>query len=299
MKLFALGTAFILIFFSSLFALDNIYTTSTPDILGNMDMRLELTPDFGYFTGYFDSDGKREDYGTDTLSMQFYLPLKARLGIRDIAEAGIVLPFVMNKEKLGQNSLTGSGISDVWLYGKYRAMVDPVVSFHLAFKLPTGNDEPEEDALPTGEGQVDLDLGFGLKYKPDVPGPKPDVELIAGYRLKLSKKMQYSYMGFTREYDYNPGDIISYKFRGGYELEGGTNFGVLFTGEMGISDDKWDDNTREDSRKSIAKMGVSAKAPITSNIALDGGLLFDMSGKNREAGVEIFIAGSIGFNLTK
>jgi len=46
-------------------------------------------------------------------------------------------------------------------------------------------------------------------------------------------------------------------------------------------------------------MGVSAKAPITSNIALDGGLLFDMSGKNREAGVEIFIAGSIGFNLTK
>lgn len=114
----------------------------------------------------------------------------------------------------------GSGLGDLWMWGKVNVSASPVVTARAAVKLPTGT-EPADRAhaladtgfylddggdLALGDGQTDIDLAVLLAF----PRDGGALEISLGYRYRMSQSVELD--GGT--YDFTPGNEI--RFAAGY-----------------------------------------------------------------------------------
>jgi hypothetical protein len=107
------------------------------------------------------------------------------------------------------DDLEGTGIGDTWIWAKYMFMPEPMLSGRVGLKVATGNDEPDQDELATGTGQMDIDgaLLFGI---PAGPGT---FCASAGYRMRMehsdSEVKPGDEMHFMAGYSYMPNEMMS------------------------------------------------------------------------------------------
>jgi len=140
---------------------------------------------FLYFmsSGGYDSDGESYDWeDADYTGMWF--PIDIYYGVMDGFEIGVTPIFMMDKVTLTDpdDEYSGTGIGDTWIWAKYGFMPDPMLTARVGFKLATGNDEPDEDELALGSGQMDIDgaLMFG------VPAGPGSFDAALGYRYRMA-----------------------------------------------------------------------------------------------------------------
>ncbi len=153
----------------------------------------------------YDQDGESQDWGDDYKASGTWIPVKISYGIMDGFEVGVTPMFVMNKlEYTGARSTEyeGTGIADTWIWAKYGILPDPMMTVRLGVKVPTGNDEPDDDELGTGSGQMDIDgaVMFG------VPAGPGSLDASIGYRYRMDRTGDED----AREGDYTPGNEVHF-----------------------------------------------------------------------------------------
>ncbi|MCK4409184.1 MAG: hypothetical protein KAW67_03820 [Candidatus Eisenbacteria sp.] len=140
---------------------------------------------FLYFmanSGY-DKDGESHDWADGIEYTGMWFPIDIHYGILDGFEVGVTPIFMMDKLTFPDPTpeYSGTGIGDTWIWAKYGFLPDPMLTARVGVKLATGNDEPDEEELALGTGQMDIDgaLMFG------VPAGPGSFDGAIGYRYRL------------------------------------------------------------------------------------------------------------------
>jgi len=131
--------------------------------------------------GWYDADGEKVDFEGDMAQTEMYIPINIYYSVMDQLEVGVQPIFWMNSstDLYGEGDYDASGLGDTWIDAKYMIMPEPMLSARAAVKLPTGDDEGDEDNGPTGSGTTDFDIAlmFGMPAGPGMFGAQ------AGYRM--------------------------------------------------------------------------------------------------------------------
>jgi len=242
---------------------------------------------YWYYTGadLYDDDWDLQDINT-TGSESRIMPVLS-FGVGDVVEFGIAVPFVSNKvvEDITVVTTTdGSGVGDMLIWLKTTVIKNPWFGIRTTVKIPTGDDDPGGNALPTGTGQTDFDMGLVFSVMPEKVGFLCDVA-ISG-RLRFEKEIDY----FGTTLELNPGNEGRLQlYLGGMPVEG---FGVMFGGDGVISmNDVYDysgaigsqDSTKSFRMNSMLGLRMFYQTPF--GIRMDGGLKFDVAGHNTTSGL--------------
>lgn len=179
----------------------------------------------------YDVDGNKQDWGDDDKYTEMAVPIHIYYGVMDNFEIGIQPAFVMLKEECtcmeyrDVDTYEGSGLGDTWIYGKYMFMPEPMMTARLGVKVATGNDEPDEGDLATGDGQMDIDAAimFGMPAGPGM------FDLSLGYRYRMSAEVEGG--------DYTPGSEIHFGACYTYYLNDMMNLRLGADGFFGSDDD--------------------------------------------------------------
>jgi hypothetical protein len=102
------------------------------------------------------------------------------------------------------------GVGDTWLWAKYNFSPEPLMSLRVGYKLPTGEDRPDVDELPTGSGQADID-GAIMFAVPAGPGW---VDAAIGYRIRTKREADTSDSELDSwpygTYEFKPGNEVHF-----------------------------------------------------------------------------------------
>ena len=231
----------------------------------------------------FDLDGESVDWGDDDKATGMWIPVKLYYGVMDGFEIGATPTFVMNKLEYGDVRTTeyeGTGLADTWIWAKYMFMPDPMMTARLGFKVATGEDEPADDELATGSGQMDIDAAvmFG------VPAGPGTFDASLGYRYRMAKTFDEA-----RSYDVKPGSEIH--FFAGYNYYLSDTMGLRL-GAEGFFGSDWEvdsgDEEREfeavdDTGSNIVNINPGFDYIMDSGMALGFDFYYPLMGTNVDA----------------
>lgn len=131
----------------------------------------------------YDVDGESQDWADDIEYTGMWFPIDVYYGVADGFELGVTPIFLMDKKTYPDPvpEYSGTGIGDTWIWAKYGFLPDPMLTARVALKLATGNDEPDEEELALGTGQMDIDAAimFG------VPAGPGSFDGAIGYRYRM------------------------------------------------------------------------------------------------------------------
>jgi hypothetical protein len=256
-----------------------------------------VTPDAGAFSiqGSFiylmanksyDEASETVEWGDDEKATYMVIPVKIAYGIIDGLEIGVTPVFMMKKyERAYVSDVTeyeGTGITDTWVWAKYGFAPEPMVTARLGLKLATGEDDPADDELPTGTGQMDID-GAIMLGAPMGPGW---LDGSVGYRFRMARSADE---GSLDEGDFKPGSEI--RFYAGYtHFIGDTmNLRLGADGFFG-SDDEIDEggSAREfiadpDSRRGIITLIPGFDYMMDNGMSLGVDMYYPLTGTNVDA----------------
>ncbi len=274
-----LTMALLIVFATSASAYDFLYTGDTA-----------MTHDagaFGFKAGiyylmadeYFDADGEKQDLGCDWTAMWF--PVNLFYSPMDQLELGINAKFAMLKceyedEETREEEVEGTGIGDTWIWAKYMFMAEPMMTGRLGVKVATGDDEPDEDELATGEGQMDIDgaIMFGMPAGPGM------FDAAVGYRYRMAREVEM--MGTT--YDYTPGSEIHFYAAYTYYLNEMMNLKFAADGFFGSDDDVEEAReTIEDSASNGVWINPGFEYMMENGMMLGIDMHYPLMGQNLEA----------------
>ena len=165
-----------------------------------------LSGGFLYFMAdsEFDSEGESVDWPEDFTMTRVWVPIDIYYGVMDNLQVGATPVFMMDTFEYpvfrNTSEATGTGVGDTWLWTKFMFMPEPMMTARLGVKLPTGEDEPDEEELATGSGQMDIDAAV-LFGAPAGPGT---FDAAIGYRYRMDREV-----GEMR-YDYTPGNELHF-----------------------------------------------------------------------------------------
>ncbi len=236
---------------------------------------------FLYFMAdsYYDEDGENiEVDNADYTGMWF--PIDIYYGVMDGFEIGVTPIFKMDKITFTDpdEEYSGTGIGDTWIWAKYGFMPDPMVTARVGFKLATGNDEPDEDELPLGSGQMDIDgaLLFGVPVGPGA------FDAALGYRYRMAQTIEDA-----RSYDIKPGS--EFHFFAGYTYFLNDAMGLriatdgYFGGEMEFdAGDARDFEAIEDSASNVVYINPGFDYIMASGMTLGFDMHYPLMGTNIE-----------------
>jgi hypothetical protein len=175
----------------------------------------------------------------------------------------------------------GLGVGDTWIWAKYNFSVDPLMTLRLAGKLPTGEDKPDSDELPTGSGQVDLDgaMMFG------VPAGPGWINAAFGYRYRTERKADPEDAG---SYSFKPGNEVH--FFVGYTQLVGESFNVRVGADGSVGSDyeggpgaESENTTTADTGVSLISFNPGIDYVTSSGIWIGLDLYYPIFGKNANA----------------
>jgi len=192
----------------------------------------------------YDQDGEKQDWGDDDKYTMMAVPINIYYAVMDNFEIGVQPKFLMLKEEYEMmvretDTCEGSGIGDTWFYAKYMFMPEPMMTARLGVKLNTGEDEPDEGDLATGDGQMDIDAAimFGMPAGPGM------FDAAVGYRYRMAR--EFDVAEARASYEVSPGNEIHFAACYTYYLSDMMNlrFGAdgFFGSDMEYSSDDIDD----------------------------------------------------------
>ncbi len=236
---------------------------------------------------YYDADGEKQDYEDDGSFTGMWIPIDIYYSIMDQLELGVQAKFLSNKytwssESRGDEEATGSGLGDTWVWVKYMFMPEPMFTARVGAKIATGEDEPDEGDIPTGEGQMDIDgaIMFGM---PAGPG---QFDAAVGYRYRMSREVEYT---IRETYDYKPGNEIHFYAAYTYFLNDAMNLRLGADGYFGSDDEvDWgttsrDFETVDDSASNAVYVNPGFDYMMENGVAFGADFHYPLMGTNVEA----------------
>jgi len=227
----------------------------------------------------YDSEGESQDLDGKYTNM--WVPINVYYAVMDQFEIGVKPSFAMLKAEADDaardgDELTGTGLGDTWVYAKYMFMPEPMMTARLGAKIATGNDEPEEDELPTGSGQMDIDaaLLFGL---PAGPGT---FDAALGYRMRMENS----------DSEWKPGDEIHFLGCYTYPMSDVLALKVAADGYFG-SDGEWQGETVDDSGCNIVYINPGVDYTMASGMTVGADFHYPLMGTSNlaEWGLGVYI----------
>jgi hypothetical protein len=178
----------------------------------------------------FDSDGASRRFGPDWAAT--WIPVKISYAFRDWLAVGANVRYgLLSLEDVAispeggdadgaTSDFEGSGLDDVWVWGRLRMLEKPVVSARAAVKIPVGTEPAdivhsvadtgffldEEGHLAVGDGQTDIDAAVLVAF----PRETGTFEVSIGYRHRTKLTVERE----EGSYDFTPGGEI--RFTAGY-----------------------------------------------------------------------------------
>jgi len=216
-------------------------------------------------SSYFDVDGEKQDAPDNGKWTETHVPVDIYYSITDQFEIGVQPKFSMIKATSdGSDDATGTGIGDTWVKAKYMFMPEPMVTARLGAKIATGDTEPEEGDLATGDGQMDLD-GALLLGMPAGPGT---FDAAVGYRMRMEDEDKYA-----------PGNEIHFMAGYTYNLNEATNLRIAGDGYFG-SDATLDGDALDESGTNAVWINPSIDYTLENGLQLGAGFHYPLMGKS-------------------
>ncbi len=245
---------------------------------------------FVYFghTSAFDHEGESQDFADDVSFKETVIPINIFYSVTDQLEIGIQPKFVMPKYESPGGDEDGSGLGDTWIDAKYMFMPEPMVTARVAFKIPTGDDEPDAGDLGTGEGQSDIDgaILFGVPAGPGM------FDAGLGYRYRLTTSADSS----RDAGDFTHGSEIHFVAGYTYFLNDAMNLKLAADGYFGAEDDL---ETARDAVEDSARNGVwispAFEYMMENGLLLGADFHYPLMGQNIPGGwgVDFFVGWSM------
>jgi hypothetical protein len=265
----------------------------TYDILYTGDTA--ATPEAGAFsiTGSFiymmadksyDEDGESQDWGGDSKGTAMMIPVEIGYGIMDGFEIGVSPTFVMSKLEWDSDmreviEYEGTGLTDTWIWAKYGFMPEPMVTARLGFKVATGEDEPADDELATGTGQMDIDAAIMV----GIPAGPGMLDGSLGYRYRMARSADEE---SRDEGDWKPGSEIRFYGAYSYYISDMMTLRLGADGFFG-GDAEFDDGDGfeawEDSGANVISLNPGFDYMMDSGISLGLDMYYPITGTNVDA----------------
>lgn len=227
-------------------AWDRLYTNDS--VMTHDAGTFGVTGGIVYFSanGCYDMDGEKVDFEGDEAKTTMGIPVNIYYSVMDQLEVGVQPIFWMNSmTDYEGNDYDASGLGDTWIDAKYMFLAEPMMSARLGVKLPTGDDEGDEDNGPTGSGTTDFDgaLMVGMPAGPGMFGAQ------AGYRMFGTQDVDV--MRNTAEYKCGAQIHFAACYR--YPMSDMLDLKVAVDGFFG-SDDEFDGETVDDSAMNMVSL---------------------------------------------
>jgi hypothetical protein len=278
---------------SSASAYDFLYTRDTAMTHEAGTFGIDGT--FIWFTAnsFFDESGDSQDFPTDATRTIIAIPVNFYYAISDQFEVGVQPKFLMPKEEwpIGREVMefSASGIGDTWIDAKYMFMPEPLLTARLGVKVATGDDEPADDEIATGDGQMDID-GALLFGAPAGPGM---FDGALGYRHRLARSEEVG----RATYDYTPGSEIHFMAGYTYFLNDYMNLRLAADGFFGGDADVelGSRETVEDSAVNAVYINPAIEYMMENGVMLGADFHYPLMGQNLHAdwGFDIFLGWSM------
>lgn len=229
----------------------------------------------------YDQDGEKQDWGDDDKYTMMAVPVNLYYAVMDNFEIGVQPKFLMLKDEyetvpVDREMVTeeGSGIGDTWFWAKYMFMPEPMMTARLGVKINTGDDEPDEGDLATGDGQMDIDaaLMFGMPAGPGM------FDGAIGYRYRMAAEVEGG--------DYTPGSEIHFAACYTYYLNDAMNLRLGADGFFGSDADFEATESREtveDSGSNAVWINPGFDYMMESGMGLGVDMHYPLMGKNIHA----------------
>jgi hypothetical protein len=230
-------------------AYDFLYTDQTPATQPKGSYRLAIELVYLMANESYSEDGKTIELEGDWSAT--WAPFDVRYGLTDRVALGLKARFgKLRLESVpsgepsdnGTTDYAGAGFCDLWMWGKYMIVSDPLVTVRAAVKLPAG-DGPADPAhavvdslfyldengdLALGDGQTDLDLSVLMGFRNE----SGVIELAIGYRYRTKGTFEKS--DYT--YDFTPGNEVHFAAGYTYELNSALRLRLGTDGFVGTDD---------------------------------------------------------------
>lgn len=231
MKKFLLASVISIAFIANAAGYDFLYTNDYASTLPAGVFGGKLNVYYATISAEYDKDGEKQDWEDDYSATKMYVPVDIRYSAIEYFELRLQPKFVNNKYS-NATEMTGSGIGDLWVAGKYLIVSEPKISARVGAKFALGTykwTDLEEDELPTGDGQMDIDIGALVSY----PMEPITFDFGVGYRLRMEGENEMEIMGETVSWEFQPGNEIHYMFALGYPLSEAMGLKIGIDGYMG------------------------------------------------------------------
>lgn len=237
------------------------------------------------------SSGQRVPFPFDGESKVTAVYLDLDYGLTDRLQLGVQIPYfdIEFEDLANPDRPKSTDIGDIRFGAKYRFFTNPIVStIGIAAKAPTGFFNKDAEVVPVGDGQWDLEFTgqFGRSLWP----VRGYVNLDIGYRLRFTPDIETSTL--------DPGNEFFFRGEGGYSVSKILLLKVVLSGLYGgkfLSEDL----TILDSQREVLFLEPGIYLSITDNLAFESSVQFSLSGKNYTAG-EVFNVGlSYSLSLLK
>jgi hypothetical protein len=230
----------------------------------------------------FDFEGESVDWGDNDSHTSMWFPIDIYYSVMDNFEIGITPMFRMDKseyEVMARETMEdeGTGIGDTWIWAKYMFLPDPMMTARLGFKVATGEDEPDDDELATGDGQMDIDgaVMFG------VPAGPGTFDAAVGYRFRMAREFEV----LDETYDYTPGSEIHFAAGYSYFLNDAMALRLGADGYFG-GDDEVEEGSRvtvEDSARNAVYINPGFDYVMENGVSLGVDMHYPLMGQNIDA----------------
>jgi hypothetical protein len=198
------------------------------------------------------------------------IPIDIYYSVMDQLEIGVQPIFWMNSyTDYDGTDYDASGLGDTWFDAKYMFMAEPMMSARVGIKLPTGDDEGDEDNGPVGSGTTDFDgaLMLGMPAGPGMFSAQ------AGYRMfgenSDSKYKCGSQIHFYGCYRYPMSDMMDLKF--------------AVDGYFG-GDDEWDGETVDKSAANEVSLNPGFTYMMDNGMDVGLDIYYVLMGQNTYSG---------------
>jgi len=227
-------------------------------------------------TGCYDYEGEKHEYEGDEAMTMMGVPIDLYYSVMDQLEIGAQPIFWMNSmTDFGGEEYDATGLGDTWVDAKYMFMAEPMMTGRVGVKLPTGDDEGDEDNGPTGSGTTDFDIALMLGM-PAGPGA---FTAQAGYRMIGTRDVDY----MVREtVEYKQGAQIHFLAGYMYPMSDVLDLKVAVDGFFG-SEDEWDGETVDDSAMNEVSLNPGVVYMMDNGMDVGLDIHYVLMGQNVEA----------------
>lgn len=282
MRRIIIAVGLIVLLATSASAYDFLYTGDTA--MTHDAGAFGVTGNFVYLMAdsWYDSDGEKQDAAEGEKLSVMAIPIDVYYSVMDNFELGIQPKFMSYKYEWDEGQAqrateeaTGTGLGDTWLWAKYMFMDEPIMTGRLAAKLNTGDDEPDEGDLATGDGQMDIDAAV-LFAMPAGPG---NFDAAVGYRIRMENDDKVK-----------PGNEIHFAAAYTYFMNDMMNLKLGADGFFG-SDAEVDGDAVDESGSNAVWINPGLEYMMDNGMTVGAGFHYPLMGTNIEAlwGFDVFV----------